>query len=164
VTLTPLFKLARTLKVHLHESFGFNWFGQTNQSRLLINVLKYFWFWFWIRRDIRHFVHSAYSQYSYKFIPRILSIWTNSFHSAYSQNTNRFIPRILSIRTAKFCSKISFISWILRICTDSFRCFSVYKQIHSVYSQYMYRFVVHIRRMRPNNFEHSELKNFLYSF
>ncbi len=59
--------------------FCFKWFGQTNPSRLLINILKYFLFLFQIRWDIRLFVHSAYSQYTYRFIPRIPSIRTDSF-------------------------------------------------------------------------------------
>jgi hypothetical protein len=43
------------------DFFGFKWFGQTNLFRLLINILKCFRFLFRIRRDIRIFVHSAYS-------------------------------------------------------------------------------------------------------
>ncbi len=53
---------------------------------------------------------------------------------------------------------------ILRIRTDSFPVFSVYKQIHSTYSQYMYRFIPCIQRMRPNNFEYIGWNYFLYSF
>jgi hypothetical protein len=145
--------------------FGFKWFGQTNPSRLLINILKYFRFLFWICQYIRLFVHSAYSQYIYRFIPRILSIRTDSFsvfsvykqiHSAYSQYTNSkiylnlyLIPHILLIHTYRFYPHI------LSIRTDSFRIFSV---------QYTYRFIPHIRRMRPNNFECLELNHFHYSF
>jgi hypothetical protein len=111
-------------------------------------------------------MHSMYSQYTYRFVPHMLSIRTNSFrifsvyeqiHSAYSQYTNRFIPHILSIRTAKFSSKIYLIPRNLHIRTDSFRVFSEYEQILSAYSQYTYRF---IRRMRPNNFEYLELNYF----
>ncbi len=106
-------------------------------------------------------------------IQRVLSIRTDSFHvfsvydqihSAYSQCTNRFIPRILSILTAKFSSKIYLIPHILHLRTYSFRVFSVYKQIRSAYSQYTYRFILRIQRMRPNNFEYSELNYFHYSF
>ncbi len=41
--------------------------------------------------------HSAFSSFTNRFIPHILSIRTDS--SAYSQYKNRFIPHILSIRT-----------------------------------------------------------------
>jgi hypothetical protein len=141
--------------------FGFKWFGQTNPSRLLINILKYFRFLFRIRQDILLFVHSAYSQYTYRFIPCILCVQTDSFRvfSVY-----RFIWRILSIRTAKFSLNNYLIPPILRIRRDSFHIFSVYKQIHSAYSQYTNRFIPRIRRMRPNNFECLELIHIHYSF
>ncbi len=127
------------------DFFCFKWFGQTNPSSLLINILKYFRFLFQIRQDIRLFVHSMYSQYTYRFIPRI-SVY-EQIHSAYSQYTNRFIPRILSIRIARFSSNTylphsayspntyRFIPHILSVRTDSFRVFSVYEQIHSAYSE-----------------------------
>ncbi len=110
--------------------FGFKWFGQTNPSRLLINVLKYFQFWFQIRQDIQLFGHSAYPPCTYRSVPHILSIRTDSFciFSVY----DTFIPFILSIWTGKLHLKIYLILRSLRICTDSFRVFSVYKQIHSV--------------------------------
>ncbi len=121
--------------------FGFKWFGQTNPSKFLINILKYFSFLFQICRDIWLFVHSMYSQYTYRFIPRIRSIWTGKF----SLNIY-LIPRILQIRT------------------ESFLIFSVYEQIHSAYSQYTYRYIPHIWRMRPNNFECLDLNHFHYRF
>jgi hypothetical protein len=91
---------------------------------------KIFRFWFQIRWDIQLYVHSAYSQYMYRSILHILSIWTDSFRvfsvykqqnfvwrftsfrifsvyvqilSAYCQYTNRFIQCILSIHTDSFC-------------------------------------------------------------
>ncbi len=125
----------------LKRFFGFKWLGQTNPSRLLINILKYFWFLFRIRRDIRLFVNSAYSQYTYRFILRILRIRTDSFHifsvyeqihSTYSQYTkskissnNYLILRILRIRT----DTNSFILRILSIRTDSFPVFGECGQI-----------------------------------
>jgi hypothetical protein len=145
----------------LHEIFLFKWFGQTNSSSLLINILRYFRFLFRIRRDIRLFVHSTYSQYTYRFIPRILSIRTDSFrvfsvhdqiHSTYSQYTNRFIPHILSIQTAKFISNIYLIPRIFRIRIDFFHVFSVYEQIHSAYSQYTNRFIPRTLSIRTDSF------------
>ncbi len=82
------------------------WFGQTSSSVLLIRVLKYVRFCFWIRRDIQLFKHSAYFQY---------------IHSAYSQYNSAY-----SQYTYNFALHLS-------IKTDSFRVFSVYKQIHTVY-------------------------------
>ncbi len=143
-----------------------------NPSRLLINILKYFRFLFQIR-DIRIFVHSAYSQYTYRSVPRILSIRTDTFcvfsvyeqiHSGYSQYTNRFIPSILCIQTAKFSLNTYLILRILHIRIDSFRVFSMCEQIHLAYSQYMYRFIPCIWRMRPNNFEYLEFNYFHSSF
>jgi hypothetical protein len=141
--------------------FDFKCFGQTNPSRLLINILRYFRFLFRIRCDIRLFVHSEYSQYMYRFVPRILSIRTDSFrvfsvykqiHSVYSQYTNRFIPRILSIQTAKFSSNIFLIPRILCIRIDSFRVFSVFEQIHSTNSQYTNRFIPRTLSIRTDSF------------
>ncbi len=106
-------------------------------------------------------MHSAYSQYTYRFVPRMLSIRTDSFgvfsvyeqiHSAYSQYTNRFIPRILSIQTAKFSSNIYLIPRILRIRKDSFSVFSVYEQIHSTYSQYTNSFIPRTLSIRTDSF------------
>jgi hypothetical protein len=112
--------------------FSFKWVGQTNPSRLLINILKYFRFWFRIRRDIWLFVHSGvYYQYMnrFRFVPCILSIRTDSFRvfSVYEQQNlvRRFI---------------------------SFRVFSVYEQILSVYSQYTNRFIPRILSIRTDSF------------
>ncbi len=55
---------------------------------------------------------------------------------------DRFIHNIQRKFIAKFLSKKCPIPHILRIRTYSFRVFSVYKQIHSGYFQYMYRFCV----------------------
>ncbi len=85
---------------------------------------------------------------------RIFSVY-EQIHSAYSQYTYRFIPCVLSTvyETAKFCSKIYLIPRSLCIRTDSFCIFSVYEEIYSAYFQYTYRFDLRIRRMRPNNLE-----------
>ncbi len=75
---------------------------------------------------------------------------------------NRFILRVHI--TAKFCLNIYLILHILHIHTDFFCVFSVYEQIHSTNSQYMYRFILCLQRMHPNNFEYSEWNYFLYRF
>ncbi len=62
---------------------------------------------------------------------RVFSVY-EQIHSAYSQYTDRFIPLILSVRTAKFCLKIYVIPPILYICTDSFHIFSEYQQILNI--------------------------------
>jgi hypothetical protein len=142
--------------------FGFKWFGQLNPSRILINVLKCFWFWFRICQDIQLFVHSIYSQYMYRSILHILSIWTDLFHvfSAY----NKIHSGYSQYSNSEFRLKIYLIPRILHIRTYSFCVFSVYEQTHAVYSQYTHRFIPHIRRMRPNNFECLEWNYFLFSF
>ncbi len=78
--------------------FRLKWFGRTNPSGLLINLLKYF----------------NFSKY-FDFSTNLLEYLTLRA-SMFSQYTYKFILRILCIRT------------------DSFRVFSVYKQILSVYS------------------------------
>ncbi len=118
--------------------FGFQWFGQTNPSRFLIYVLKFFWFWFWFRRDIWIFVLSAYSQYTYRSVPHILSIQTDSFDvfsvyeqipSVYSQYTNsEFLFKDLP-HSAYFLYTYRFILRILSKRTDSFRLFGESTQI-----------------------------------
>ncbi len=120
--------------------FDFKWFGQKNPSRLLISKIfpifvsnspRYSTF-----RAFRVFsvyvqIRSAYSQYTNRFIPRILITRTDSFrvfsvneqiHSAYSHYMNRFIPRTLSIRTNSFhvfreCAQIisNIQNWIIFI-------------------------------------------------
>jgi hypothetical protein len=115
--------------------FGFKWFGQSNLSRLLINVLKYFWFWFQICEI-----------FDFSSIPHILSIRIDRFciysvyeqiHSVYSQYMNRFILRILSKLFLRFIS---------------FRVFSVYLQIISAYSQYTNRLNLRILSKRTDSF------------
>ncbi len=100
-----------------------------NPSWLLINVLKYFRFLFWIRRDIGPFLHSAYSQYTYRSVPCILNIWPDSFciFSVYEQQN--FIQRF-----------------------TSFRVLSVYDQILSAYSQYTTRFFLRILSIHTDSF------------
>jgi hypothetical protein len=87
-------------------------------------------------------IRSVYSQYRYRFILCILSIWTDSF-------------RVFSVYKQQISSKIYVILHILRIHTDSFHLFSVYEQIHFAYFQYTYRFIPRIQRMCPNNFAYS---------
>ncbi len=83
-----------SLKVHLHDIFIYlKWFGQTNPSTVLVNILKYFLFLFRINKGIQLFMSSTLFLL---YVP--------------------IRPHIISIRT------------------DSFRVFSVYEQIHSVYS------------------------------
>jgi hypothetical protein len=104
---------------------------------------KHFRFWFRICLDIRLFVHSAYSQYMYRSIPRILSIWTDSFH-VFSLYKHSF--HVFSVyKQQNFVQRFT-----------SFSVFFVYIQILSLYSQYTYRFIPPILRMRPNNLEYSE--------
>ncbi len=112
-----------------------------NPSSLLINILKYFRFLCQNRRDIRLFVHSAYSQYTYRFILRILSI-----------RTDLHIPRILSIRTDSFCVFSVYEQLDLVRIFTSFRVFSEYIQIHSAYSQYTNRFIPRILSVRTDSF------------
>ncbi len=86
-------------------------------------------------------MHSAYSQYTKRFIP------CGQIHSSYSQYTNRFIQHIQQIHIGKFCSKTYLIPHILHICTDSFCIFSVYNIFLPAYSQCIYRFIPHMWRM-----------------
>jgi hypothetical protein len=84
-----------------------------------------------------------------------------------SQYTNRFILHIQRLCIVKFHSKIYLIPSILRIRTDSLWVFSVYERIYSTYSQgsqYTYRFVLCIRRMRSNNIKYSEWNLFSSQF
>ncbi len=100
--------------------------SQTNPFRLLINVLKYFRYSFRICRDFQLFVHSAYSQYTYRFVPCILSIQTDSFRLF--SVMNRFIP----------CTVFSVFqqpNFVWRF--TSFRVLSVYIHILSADSQFM---------------------------
>ncbi len=88
---------------------------------------------------------------------------------------NRFIPCILSIQTKSFCVLSKYILQsslrryshliprILGIYTDLFHVFSVYKQIHSAYSQYKYRIIPYILWMCPNNFKICIWKELLLS-
>jgi hypothetical protein len=109
------------------------WFGQTNPSRLLINILKYFLFRYQIRPDIWLFMHSAYSQFSYRSIPCILSIWTDSFHIFSVHEHWNSVQRFTSFRIVSVDVQIN--PHILSIWTDSFRVFLSNVQIHSVYSK-----------------------------
>jgi hypothetical protein len=107
--------------------FGFKWFGQSNPSRLLINVLKYFRFWFQIRQDIWLCVRSTFSQCIYRCVLCILRIQTNSF--CVFLQTYSF--RIFSVyKQRNFVWKFT-----------SFHVFSVYVQILSPGSTYTYRFI-----------------------
>jgi hypothetical protein len=121
----------------------FKWFGQTNLSRLLINIQKYFQFLFRIHRysTFRAFCvfsvwltdHSAYSLYTNTLIPRILSIRTDSFRVFSEYEQQNFVRIITSF--CVFSEYVQIHPRILRIRTDSFRVFSVYVQIHSAYSE-----------------------------
>ncbi len=104
--------------------FCFNWFGQRNPSRRLINHLKYFLCWFQIRQDIW-----------FSTSPQILSIHMYiEIHSAYSQNRKSLCVfsvcavsfRVFHEYAEKIHSKIHLIRCILIIHTDSFCVFSVY--------------------------------------
>ncbi len=118
-----------TLKLHLYQVFYFKAVWPTNPSGLLTNLLRYFQFWFWIRWDIL-FVHSAYSQDPYRFVPH--SQYTNrfsvhvQFHSTYPVNTHsknlfkNVPPSAYSLYTYRFTQHI--LSKVL--CTDSFRIFA----------------------------------------
>ncbi len=125
----------------LHETFWFKVVWPNKPIWAPDKHLKIFRFWFQICQDtvfyfscfpyILHIyvqICSPYSQYTKNFIPRILSVWIDSFsmhskipfeylpNSAYSPNMYRFTLRILSIQT------------------DSFRIFSLYAQIHIAHS------------------------------
>ncbi len=105
-------------------------------------------------------MHSACSQYTYRFIPHILNIQTDSF--CYILSINRFILHIQRKHTAKLYLKICLVS---QICTyflythgtDSFRVFSVY-------GTGTYRFIPRIRRMHPNNLNVWNGINFFTAF
>ncbi len=95
--------------------------------------------------------------------------------STYSQYMNRFILHILSIRTDSFRIFSVYKQRNLVRRFTSFHVFSVYvqilsaysqyiKQIHSAYSQYTYRFIPRIRKMRPNNLKYLELNYFILAF
>jgi hypothetical protein len=129
------------LKVHLHEIFILNWFGQKNPSELLNKHLKYFWFWLWIRRDIQIFVHFTYYQNKEIFPPRIIRIRKFSFRvlSVYIKYHSTYYLLLISFSWngkyvfsvwVKFCSSYShymlyFISPILVTSSISFRVLSV---------------------------------------
>jgi hypothetical protein len=74
--------------------------------------------------------------------------------SAYSQYTNRFIPRILSIRTDSFCVWRQYTQQNLMQRFTSFRLVSMYVQIHSTYCIYvnMNRFILHILSIHRDSF------------
>ncbi len=142
--------------------FILNWFGQKNPSELLNKHLKYFRFWLRICRDIQIFMHSAYCQITEIFLQRIIRIRKFSFlvlseygnfHSAYYQYTNSEIQFEYLPHSAYSPYTYRFFPHILSIRTDSFRVFSVYVQ-----------FIPHIWRIRPNNFEYSELNYYHSSF
>jgi hypothetical protein len=112
------------------------------------------------RLDIRLFVHSAYFQYTYRSIPRILSIQTDSFcifsvyeqsHSAYSQYTNSEISFEYLPHSAYSLYTYRFFPRICSIRTDSIPVFSEYIQIHSEYW-----------RMHPNSFEYLECNGVIF--
>ncbi len=117
--------------------FGYRWFGQTNPSRLLINVVKTFSIL--VSNSPRYSVFCAFHVYLVH--TQICSAHSQCTKDSFcvSQYRNKFIPHVLSIWTAKFRLKIYIILHILRIYTDSFHVFSVYE--HSAYSQYTYRFI-----------------------
>ncbi len=106
----------------------------------------------WIRRA-RYSTFRAFRVYS-------VYLWIHSTYS-HSQYMYRFIFLLnakiysvyLAIRTAKFRSNMYLIPHI-----------SDYTQIHSVYFQYMNRFIPHIRQIGPYNFEYPELSYFLHTF
>ncbi len=87
-----------SLKVHLHEIFCLNWFGQKKPSELLINHIQYFRFCLRICRDIRIFLHSAYYQNTEIFLPCIIRIRKFSFHllSVYIQFHSAYYLQTLS--------------------------------------------------------------------
>ncbi len=96
--------------------FSLKWFGQITPSGRLTNVLKYFSFQFQICRDIRLFVHSAYSQYTHRYVLCILSIRTDS---------SCIIP---------VCKQIHSVNNAQRNSIQRFASFSVQEQIHSAYA------------------------------
>jgi hypothetical protein len=122
------------------------WFGQTNPSAPLITSKSILNFGFkfpecairMISVYLRTDSFRISSQYTNRFILHILSIL--QFNSAYSLNIHD-----------KNAVKVYLIPHILCMCTDSFRVFSAYKQIHSMYSMYMYIIIPCIKRMRPIN-------------
>jgi hypothetical protein len=158
--------------------FGLKWFGRTNPSGLLKTKI----FSLLVSNSPRY--STLHSQYTYRFIPRILRIWTDSFclfslykqvHSAYSQFTTDSF-RIFSVYelihsaySTNTHSKIrlkdipysgySLYLYRLTPCAlsiqpDSFRLFSVYVQIHSPYS----------KKCGPTIYEYSEWNYFLHNF
>ncbi len=100
-----------------------------NPSRLLINILKYFWFWFQIRWDIRLFGQSVYSQNTYRSASGILSIQTDSFRIFSEFEQQNLVRRFIT-----------------------FHIFSVYVHIISAHFQYMNRFTPHILSIRLDSF------------
>jgi hypothetical protein len=123
----------KLLKVHLHDIFVLNWFGQKKPSKLLIIHLNYFWIWLRIKWDIQIFMHSGYSQYVDSFIPRILAIQNVSF-CAFSVSDS-FILHILRNKQWRckiletFCVSL-YMKWfllqILSILIVSSHIFSLY--------------------------------------
>jgi hypothetical protein len=120
--------------------FGFKWFGQTNPSSLLINMLgnifsRYLTFCAFSVFSVYAQIHSAYSQYTNRFIPHILSVQTDSFRvfSVYEQRN--LVQRFSSFCIVYIYCTYLFFPRILSIQTDLFRVFSVYVQIHSAYSE-----------------------------
>jgi hypothetical protein len=122
--------------------FCFNWFGQRNPSRRLINHLKYFYVGFeFVKifdfRQVRIFsvyieIHSAYSQFRKSL--SVFSVWAQ-FHSAYFTNTQRrSIRRFISSRVFSLYIQIHSVYSQYTVRTDSFGVFSIYVQIHSAYS------------------------------
>ncbi len=124
----------KLLKVHLHDIFVLNWFGQKKPSKLLIIHLNYFWIWLRIKRDIQIFMHSGYSQHVDSFIPRILAIQNVSF-CAFSVSDS-FILHILRNK-----------QWRCKI-LETFCVFSVYEMFPSADSQYIDSYITtHSRYM-----------------
>jgi hypothetical protein len=114
------------------------WFGQTDHPGFLIKILAYI-FSILVSNSPRYSTFHAF---------HIFSVYVQ-IRSTYSLRMNRFILHIFSIRTGSFCvfskcpqqnpfEDLSYSAYYPFTSTDSLCIFSVYKQVHFVYSPYMY--------------------------
>ncbi len=125
------------LKVRLHEIFIYlKWFGLTNPSALLINALKYFRFWFQIRWGIWiSCIPCILSLLTYVYVDSFsVFLLYEQIHSAYSQCTNRQFAYSENTYTQQ--------SSVWR--STSSCVFSVYVQIHPMFSKYTKRIIPRI--------------------
>jgi hypothetical protein len=126
-----------------------------NPSRLLVNILKYFLFWFWIYQefDFSCLPDILGIQYCtvYTDLLRIFSVY-EQIHSTYSEDRKWFT---LCTYLANTHSKIPLEDWLHSAYSPCrFRLFSVREHIHYMYSQHMYRFILHIWGVCLNDFEY----------